>query len=320
VPLRFLLSRLAQAVPTVAGLLVLNFCIIHLAPGDPVVALGGEHGDAAYYAFLRARFALDRPLPEQLVAYVGNALRGDLGTSFVHGRPVIGVILERLPATVLLVATALLLSSVAGVGLGALTAGPGRRGADATLNAAALLAYAVPSFWLGQMVLLALALGTGWFPVQGMTDARDPRTGLAHVGDVLHHLALPALVLAVNELALTLRLVRSGLGRVLGADYVRAARAKGLSEARVIRHALRNVMLPVVTVIGGRTGLILSGAVLVEVVFAWPGLGRLVLSSLLARDYPVLLGLFLLVSLGVVLANLLTDLAYAWLDPRIRYR
>ena len=210
-PLRFLLSRLAQAVPTVAGLLVLNFCIIHLAPGDPVVALGGEHGDAAYYAFLRARFALDRPLPEQLVAYGGNALRGDLGTSFVHGRPVIGVILERLPATVLLVAT-----------------------------------------------------------------------------------------------ALTLRLVRSGLGPALGADYVRAARAKGLSEARVIHHALRNVMLPVVTVIGGRTGLILSGAVLVEVVFAWPGLGRLVLSSLLARDYPVLLGLFLLVSLGVVLANLLT--------------
>ena len=319
-PSRYLLRRLAQVLPTVAGLLVLNFCIVHLAPGDPVIALGGEHGDAAYYAFLRARFALDRPLPEQLLTYVTNVLRGDLGTSFVHGRSVAGVIAERLPATILLVATALVLSSLAGLGLGTLAARHGRRPADLALNAAALLGYATPSFWLGQMALLSLAVGTGLFPVQGMTDARHPQTGLAHVLDVAHHLALPALVLAVNELALTTRLVRTGLLEALGADYVRTARAKGLPEGRVIRHALRNVMLPVLTVIGSRAGMFLSGAVLVEVVFAWPGLGRLLLSSLLARDYPVLLGMFLLISFAVVLANLITDLAYARLDPRIRYQ
>jgi peptide/nickel transport system permease protein len=320
VPSRYLLRRLAQVLPTVAGLLVLNFCIIHLAPGDPVIALGGEHGDAAYYAFLRARFGLDRPLPEQLLTYVANVLRGDLGTSFVHGRSVASVIAERLPATLLLVSTALVLSSVAGVGLGTLAARYRRHQADIALNTAALLGYATPSFWLGQIALIALAVGSGLFPVQGMTDARNPQTGLAHLMDVLHHLALPAIVLAVNELALTTRLVRTGLLEAFGADYVRAARAKGLSESHVIRHALRNVMLPIITVIGSRAGMFLSGAVLVEVVFAWPGLGRLLLSSLLSRDYPVLLGMFLVISIGVILANLITDLAYARLDPRIRYQ
>jgi len=319
VPSRYLLRRLVQILPTVAGLLVLNFCIIHLAPGDPVIALGGEHGDAAYYAFLRSRFGLDRPLPEQLLTYVSNVLRGDLGTSFVHGRSVASVIVERVPATLLLVGTALVLSSAAGVGLGILAARLGRRPAVFTLDVAALLGYATPPFWLGQIALLALAVGTGLFPVQGMTDARNPQTGLAHLADVLHHLVLPAIVLAINELALTTRLVRTGLVEALGTDYVRAARAKGLPEGLVVRHALRNVMLPVITVIGSRAGMFLSGAVLVEVVFAWPGLGRLLLSSLLSRDYPVLLGMFLIVSVGVVLANLITDLAYARFDPRIRY-
>jgi len=320
VPPRYLLRRLAQVLPTVAGLLVLNFCIIHLAPGDPVIALGGEHGDAAYYAFLRSRFGLDRPLPEQLLTYVANVLRGDLGTSFVHGRSVARVIAERIPATLLLVFTALALSSAIGVGLGVLAARHRGRPTDTAVNTTALLGYATPPFWLGQIALLLLAVGTGWFPVQGMTDARDQRVGLAHSLDVLHHLALPAFVLAVSELALTTRLVRTGLLEAFDSDYVRAARAKGLPEASVVRHALRNVMLPVITVIGSRAGMFLSGAVLVEVVFAWPGLGRLLLSSLLSRDYPVLLGMFLAISLAVVLANLVTDLAYARLDPRIRYQ
>lgn len=302
-----------------AGLLVLTFCLVHLAPGDPTIFLGGEHGDAAYYAFLRARFGLDRPLPEQLLTYVANVLRGDFGTSFVHGRSVAAVIGERLPATLLLSSTALILSSVAGVGLGVLGAGRRRPRTGLALDAVALVAYATPCFWLGQMALLVLAVGTGLFPVQGMTDARNPPSGLGSVADVLHHLALPAFVLAANELALTCRLVRTGLLESLETDYVRAARAKGLPEGSVIRHALRNVMLPVVTVLGSRAAMFLSGAVLVEVVFAWPGLGRLLLSSLLTRDYPVLLGMFLVISLGVIVANLVTDFVYAWLDPRIRY-
>jgi peptide/nickel transport system permease protein len=319
VTLRYLLRRLAQIVPTIAGMVLLAFVVVHLAPGDPAIALGGEHGDAAYYAMIRARFGLDRPLPEQFVAYVARVLRGDLGQSFVHGRPVTDVVADRLPVTLLLMGTALLLSSVVGVLLGIVAARCAERPTDLAVRLAALLAYATPSFWLAQLAALTLALGTGLFPVQGITDPRQAWTGSRYVLDVLHHLALPALVLTAGELALTTRLTRAGVLVALSTDYARTARAKGLSERAVVRHALRNALLPVVTVIGGRVGMLCTGAVLVETVFAWPGLGQLMLSSILARDIPVLLGLFLLVSVAVVVANLLTDIAYAWLDPRIRY-
>ncbi len=316
---RYLLRRLAQVVPAAGGIVIVAFLLVHLAPGDPVLALAGEHGDAAHYEFIRAKFRLDRPLPEQLGAYLVRVARGDLGVSFVHGRPVLDVIAERAPATLLLTVTALGLSSLLGVVLGTATAWRARQPGDVAVRTAALLGYVMPVFWLGQVAALALAVGAGLFPVQGMTDARRTLQGGAYVLDVLHHLALPALVLAACELALTTRLVRAGMLEALATDYVRTARAKGLPDGGVLRHALRNVLLPVTTVIGARTGMLLSGAALVEVVFAWPGLGRLLLASLQTRDHPVLLGLFLVVSLAVILANLLTDLLYAWLDPRIRY-
>jgi peptide/nickel transport system permease protein len=316
---RYLLRRLAQVVPAVAGIVVVAFVVIHAAPGDPVVALAGQHGDAAYYAFMRAKFGLDRPLPEQLLVYAANVARGDLGRSYVHGRPVVAIVLERLPATLLLMASALAASSLAGVVLGVAAARRADRPTDLAMRIAALVGYATPSFWLAQIAALTLALGTGLFPVQGITDARQTWTGWRYAADVVHHLALPALVLATNELALTTRLVRSGVLEALATDYIRTARAKGLPEPAVIRHALRNALLPVVTVIGGRIGMLFTGAVLVETVFAWPGLGQLLLSSIQTRDMPVLLALFLLVSLAVILTNVVTDLAYAWLDPRIRY-
>jgi peptide/nickel transport system permease protein len=316
---RYLLRRLAQVVPAVAGIVLIAFVVIHAAPGDPVVALAGEHGDAAYYAFMRAKFGLDRPWPEQLATYAANVLRADLGVSYVHGRPVAHLIAERLPATLLLMVTALALSTAAGVVLGAQAARRAGRPADLALRATALLGHATPSFWLAQVAALVLAVGSGLFPVQGISDARSGATGWRLALDVLHHLALPALVLAANELALTARLVRAGVLEGLGMDYCRTARAKGLPESAVTRHALRNALLPVVAVIGGRAGMLVSGAVLVETVFAWPGLGQLLLASIQSRDVPVLLGMFLLVSLAVVLANLVTDLVCAWLDPRIRY-
>ena len=316
---RYLLRRLLQVVPAVAGIVLLAFVVVHTAPGDPVVALGGEHGDAAYYAFIRAKFGLDRPLSEQLVAYVTNAARGDLGQSFVHGRPVAHVVAERLPATLLLMGTALALSSSAGVGLGVVAARCARRPADLVVRVATLLVHATPSFWLAQLAAIFLALGTGLFPVQGIADPRQVTTGWRYALDVFHHLALPALVLAAGELALTTRLARTGVLEALGTDYTRVARAKGLAERAVVGHALRNALLPIVTVVGGRAGMLFTGAVLVETVFAWPGLGQLMLSSILTRDVPVLLGLFVLVSVAVVVANLLTDLAYACLDPRVRF-
>jgi peptide/nickel transport system permease protein len=211
------------------------------------------------------------------------------------------------------------LSTAFGVTLGVLAARRAGRPVDLALRTGALLAHAMPSFWLAQMAAIAIALGTGLFPVQGLTDARRAFTGWRYAMDVLHHLALPALVLAAGELALTTRLTRTGVLEALATDYVRTARAKGLAERGVLRHALRNALLPIVTVVGGRAGLVVTGAVLVETVFAWPGLGQLLLSSIQTRDVPVLLGLFLLASFTVIVANLVTDLAYAWLDPRIRY-
>jgi peptide/nickel transport system permease protein len=316
---RYLLRRVAQVVPAVAGIVLLAFIVIHTAPGDPVLALAGEHGDAAYYAFMRQKFGLDRSLPEQLLAYASRLLHGDLGLSYVHGRPVVDVVIERLPATLLLTTTALALSSAGGMALGVLAARRADGTADFVVRTGALLGHATPSFWLAQIAAITLALGTGLFPVQGLSDARRQLAGGRYVLDVLHHLVLPALVLAAGELALTTRLTRAGVLEALATDYARTARAKGLPDRAVVRHALCNAMLPLVTVIGGRVGMIVTGAVLVETVFAWPGLGQLMLSSIQTRDVPVLLGMFLLVSVAVIIANLLTDLAYAWLDPRVRY-
>ena len=316
---QYLLRRLIQVLPVAAGIVLILFVLVHTAPGDPVLALAGEHGDAAYYAFMRHRFGLDRPLPEQLAVYVGRVVRGDLGLSYVHGRPVARVIAERVPATLLLTGTALALSSLAGVALGVWAACRRDRSVDLTVRAGALVAHALPPFWLAQVAAITLALGTGLFPVQGLTDARQALTGWRYLVDVVHHLALPVLVLAAGELALMTRLTRTGLLEALRMDYAQTARAKGLSERRVVYHALRNALLPLVTVVGGRAGMMCTGAVLVETVFAWPGVGQLMLSSIQTRDIPVLLGIFLLVSVTVVVVNLVTDLTYAWLDPLVRY-
>lgn len=316
---RYVGWRLLQVVPAVFGIAAVGFLLIHLAPGDPVLALAGEYGDEEYYATMRARFGLDRPLGQQLTTYFSRVLRGDFGVSYVHGRPAAAVILERVPATLLLTATSLVLSSVAGVALGVAAAlRPGGL-RDSGLNAVTLGLYAAPVFWLGQLALLLFALRLGWFPVQGMTSAEDVGPGLAHVADVLRHLALPALVLASQEIAAVARLTRGELREELHTDYVRTAHAKGVPARKVVtRHALRLAMLPVVTVIGGRVGHLISGAIVVEVIFGWPGIGRLLLIAMQTRNAPIILGIFFLVAFAVVVANLVTDLVYGRLDPRIR--
>ncbi len=318
---RYLVRRLVQVPLAVLGILVIAFLLIHLAPGDPILALAGDNGDAAYYAEMRARFGLDRSLPEQLVVFVANVLRFDLGISYVQGRPAMDVVLERIPSTLLLTASALVFATIVGLTLGviAATRAHGRR--DLMINIAALGLHATPSFWLGQLAILALGLWAGWFPVSGMTDARSDASGVGIVFDVAHHLVLPMLVLAATEIAVISRLTRSGILDELSRDYVRTARAKGLSDVAALRrHALRNALIPVVTVIGGRVGHLLAGAVLVEAVFGWPGVGRLLLSSVQARDIPIVLAVLLLIGSMVIVTNVVTDLLYVRLDPRIRYR
>lgn len=318
---RYLARRLAQLPLTVATILLTGFLLVHLAPGDPVVALAGQNGDTEYYALVRREFGLDLPLPAQLASYIGNVSRGNLGTSYVQGRPVLGVIGERMPATLLLTGTALALSTLAGITLGVFSARRHGRWPDTAVNLGALGVHAAPVFLLAQLAILWLTLSTGWFPVQGMSDARIPTVGVRHVLDVAHHLALPVLALATQDVAAVSRLTRVGLLDELRQDHVRTARGKGVAERRVImRHALPRALLPVVTVLGGRVGHLVAGAVVVESVFGWPGLGRLLVSAMQTRDAPVLLGVFLLVAATVAIANLLTDLLYAWLDPRVRYR
>jgi peptide/nickel transport system permease protein len=315
----YVVRRLSQAAPLLLGLVVLTFVIIHVAPGDPIRAIAGDSGDAAYYASMRAKYGLDRPIHEQLVIYLWYATHGDFGYSYTHSQPVFQVIGSRVPATLLLMITALAISTLAGVGLGVAAASGFGRPRDHAIVTGILLCAAVPSFWLGQVLVIVFAGSLGWFPVQGMTTARTTFEGWRYVQDVLHHLALPALTLAVAQLALVARLTRAGLVEALQQDYVRTAQAKGVgSHATILGHALPNVLLPIITVIGTQFGTLLTGAVLTEIIFAWPGLGRLLFDATLARDYPLLMAIFLVASMSVILANLVTDLAYGALDPRVR--
>ena len=318
---RVIARRLIAIVPTIIGILLLSFLLIHLAPGDPVIALAGTDGDAAYYAFMRERFGLDQSLPRQFVTWLQRVAVGDLGTSYVYGRSAAAVIAERIPATLLLTGTALLFAVVVAIPLGALAAQRSDSARDVVISSVALSLYSAPVFWIGQLAILLIALRLGLLPVQGMTTAGALPSGTAHALDIGRHLLLPMLVLASHEVAVLVRVTRAGVLEQMSREHVRTARAKGVSERAVLfRHALPRALLPVITMIGARAGHLLSGAVVVEIVFGWPGMGRLLLAALQSRDIPVVLAMFTMTSLAVVIVNLATDLAYASSDPRIRLR
>ena len=317
---RYILRRVAWMVPTLAGILLLSFVLVHAAPGDPVLAVAGEHGDQAYYEEMRVHYGLDRPIHERLATYAARVVTGDLGTSRVQGRTVASIIAERIPATLLLTATALFCSTLAGLLVGGLAALRKGTGMDATTDVVTLALHAAPVFWVGQVSILIFAAGLGLVPVFGMRSPDPSPGGLGGALDLLHHLALPALVLASQQLAGVARVARTTLARELDRDYVRAALARGLPRRLVLlRHALRVALLPVVTLVGHRVGYLLGGSVVVETIFGWPGLGTLLLASVQSRDAPVVLGIFMLAAAVVVLANLLTDLLYGSLDPRVQH-
>ena len=317
---RFLIRRLLQSVCLILILIVINFLLIHLAPGDPVHLLAGQSGDEKYYQFIRAKFGLDQPLTKQLWIYLLSVLRGDLGYSLGYQQPVAAVIFARIPATLLLTTGAVLISSIAGIVLGVEAARRENSLIDRSINAVASVAYSVPSFSIGHLLLIVFALRLGLFPVQNLSSATQELTGLAYGLDLLSHLVLPVTTLAVVFFPQIMRLTRTSMLTVLGENFIIAARAKGLSEGRVLYgHALRNALGPIITVVGHDFGMLLSGAVLIETVFAWPGLGRLMIDALAMRDYPVMMGLFLMISVSVILVNFFVDMTYSALDPRIRY-
>jgi peptide/nickel transport system permease protein len=319
--LSFMLRRLAQLVPVLLVIIAVNFLLIHAAPGDPVTYLLGEApATQAYIDQLRAEYGLDKPLLLQLAIYVGRVLQGDLGYSFVSRESVASILWSRFPATLLLLGTQFVLAALLGILAGVVSAYRRGRALDQAVSVLSLIGMAVPAFWLAQMMMLVFSLELDWLPSQGMRSLRYDLTGLAAFLDLLQHLALPALTLTIFNLALFARVTRASMVGALGMDYVTFARSKGLPERTVLwRHALKNAVLPVITIIGLNIRTLIAGAVLTETVFAWPGIGRLTYDAILARDYPVLMGILLLIGLSVVIGNILTDLAYAWLDPRVRY-
>lgn len=317
-----ILKRTAYAVLLLLCVLILNFMLIQLAPGDPAQVIAGEMGGITeeQLARIRASYGLDRSLLEQLGAYLGHVLHGDLGYSFYFDRPVIDLILSRIPATLLLVITALLLAITIGTLLGVLASRNPKGLFSQMITVLALFGFSAPVFWIGIMLLIVFTGTLSFFPVSGMQAVtRDEVNPLLVLLDILHHLVLPAFTLAIVYIAQYSRLSRASMLETLGSDYIRTARAKGVPEHRVVfRHALRNAILPVVTMAGLQFSQLFAGAVLVETVFNWPGMGRLAFESILRRDYPTLLGILFFSALIVIVVNLLTDLVYRLVDPRIR--
>ena len=320
--IRFLVRRIALAIPTLFGIVVVVFLLMHLAPGSPASAIGGaESGrrvSAAARAEMRRLYGLDRPLPERFVQWLGRVARFDLGESFVDRRPVSERIREALPATLALNGLALLLTLALAIPIGVAAGGRPEGPFDRTSAVMLFALYSTPVFWAALLLQTLLSVKLGWLPLYGVSSDAAPE-GLAGLADRLAHLALPVTCLTYGSLAFVARLVRSGVAEARSQDFVTAALARGLSRRQALwRHAFRNALLPVVTLLGLLLPGLLSGSVIVERIFAWPGLGRLYFDSILSRDYPVVLGLSLIGGLVTLVATLAADIAAAFVDPRLR--
>lgn len=319
--LRSFLSRAVKAVAVVLAIVVLNFLLIRMAPGDPAAVMAGEAGaaDQVFMDQLREQFGLNRPVHEQALIYLSNIVQGDLGFSYRQNAPVLDLIAERLPATLLLTVSAFVLALVAGVVLGAMSAMRVGRPLDFIVSIVSLVFYATPLFWIGLMSILFFSVYLGWLPAVGMETIGSGYTGWTRAVDIAWHLVLPATTLGLFYMAVYTRMTRASMLEVRDMDFVRTARAKGLRPGVIVRrHILRNAILPIITLAGIQAGQLVGGAILTETVFGWPGIGRLAFDALLQRDYPVLLGVFLVTSIMVVIFNIVTDLVYRVVDPRIR--
>lgn len=314
-------ARIAWSVGLILAVIVMCFSLVHLAPGDAALVIAGDSGagDPELIEQIREDLGLDDPYLVQLSRYVGDVASGDFGTSYRFNEPVTSLIGDRIWPTILLVTTALLFAIVIGVLVGVFTARRPESPVSHGVTVFSLVGYSMPVFWTGYLLIIAFASNVRWFPVAGMRDVRLEGNRFEEWLDIAHHLVLPALTLGLIYLAQYSRLSRASMLEVLQSDYVRTARAKGLAERKVVyKHALRNAVIPVITIAGLQFGALLSGALLVETVFNWPGLGRLAADSVFQRDAPVLLGVLICSAVLVVVINILTDVVYRMIDPRIR--
>jgi len=321
--LRLVGQRLLKAIPLILAIVICNFVLLKLAPGDAAEVLAGEAaaGTAEYLAELRARFGLDQPVHLQLWHYIVKLATLDLGFSFRHNQTVLSLILDRLPATLLLMFSGMGLAVVVGAALGVLASQRVNQLRDNIISVFAILSFSVPVFWLGLMLIVVFSVNLGWFPAGGMETMASGKRGVVRMLDILQHMVMPVTTLGLFYVALYTRVMRASMLEVFNQDYVTTARAKGLSESRItLRHVFRNALLPMVTLIGVQFGTLLGGSVLVETVFSWPGLGRLAFEAVFQRDINLLLGILLMCSVLVVLSNILVDVMYSQLDPRIRIR
>lgn len=303
---RFIVRRLILTIPVLLGVATLVFALLHLVPGDPAQVMLGESAAASDVDELRTRLGLDRPLPAQYLQFIRGVVQGDFGTSFRYGTPVFQEIAQRLPNTLQLALAAMSVAIVIAIPLGVLGALYRGQAIDQAAMTVSLVGISMPNFWLGPLLAIVFAVGLGWLPVSGIGDWR--------------HLVLPAVTLGAALAAILARMTRASLIEELRELYVLAARARGLSQTRaVLRHALRNSLIPVVTILGLQFGAVLTGTIITETIFAWPGVGRLLIQAINFRDYPLIQGCILFIASTYVMVNLLVDLAYGWLDPRIRY-
>lgn len=318
---RFVVRRIGAMILTILVVLVLNFALVHMAPGDPIRILSGmDNPSEEMIQNLRSRYGLDKPWPVQFMDYLGNLARGDLGRSIINDQPVSSQIKQKIMPTLLLTLTATALAFIIGTLLGTLSATRYRSKLDSVLSLIAYVLYAMPAFWLGLMMILLFAGILKLFPTSGMVSLRVEKTGLAYTADLLWHLALPALTLALVQVPVYYRITRASVVQVLKEEFITTLKATGMPIGKIFRkYALRNAILPTVTILGLHLGYVVTGAALVEIVFAWPGMGRMTLEAVFRRDYPLLMGIYLMVSVSVAVAVFLTDLVYGWLDPRIRY-
>jgi peptide/nickel transport system permease protein len=331
---RYAIRRSLTIIPVLLGVSVLVFSFVHLIPGDPAVTMLGERATPQKVAEVRARLGLDRPIHEQYLLYIGKAIRGDLGVSIVRGDPVFTDILHRFPATVELAVAAIVIAILFGIPIGIVSAVWRKSLIDSLSRVLALTGVSMPIFWLGVMLAWVFAVELHWLPTGARLDSAADYEPMTHfvlidavlqrnwamIPDALRHLVLPAVALATIPLAVIARMMRASMLEVLSRDYIRTADAKGLSRAAVVlRHGLRNALLPVLTVVGLQVGSLLAGAILTETIFSWPGIGRWVYESIESRDYPIVQGASLFIGVVVVVVNLLTDLLYAAVDPRIKY-
>jgi peptide/nickel transport system permease protein len=315
----YILRRLLHAIPLLLAVAVMNFMLIALAPGDPLTALVGDFpAPPEYVAKVRVDYGLDKPMPVRLVRYLGHLAEGDFGYSFANRMPVSTLVWERLGATLRLTGTALGSAALLGVLLGLLAAKRAGGWVDRAVRMGSTAAYALPEFWVGQLLILLFAVHLGWLPSQGDAPLRGAASGWAGVLEGARYLLLPAFALALRYIALIARITRARAVEVLRAEFVLAARARGASETRImLDHVLRNAAPAIITVIGYNAGFLLAGSALIETVFGWPGVGRLLFDSIAARDTPTMLAILLMVSATVVLANLLTDVVHRLLDRRV---